>query len=105
MQEAKSMPGPKRKCGITPVQNRLLSAGTTHPPVYDDEVDASSPFAVIDLDESQASKDIYCPLSPTIMSVHMPGSPPPQVSRWFDAFGTAPLVVDDAAPSVVIMGE
>merc|ERR1719401_748909 len=102
---------PKRKCGIAPAQSRLIpplpiAARTCHP-LYDEAVDASSPHpripscrnldarhlcaaisggteAVVDLDESQASASVYCDMSPTIMSVHMPGSPTPRAKEAFE---------------------
>jgi len=109
VQEAKSAPGSKRKCGIAPAQGRLQIpiVARACQPVYDDAFDASSPHlehrnlrstiygyteAVVDLDESRASTDIYVDQSPTIMSVHMPGSPTPRARAAFQ--------LDDASPAV-----
>lgn len=111
---------PKQKCGIAPVQSRLIPplpiAARICPPLYDEAVDASSLHlwtpscsnpgtrrlhaalygcteTVVDLDESQASASVYCDMSPTIMSVHMPGSPTPRAAEAFEFDVTAPPVV------------
>jgi len=42
---------------------------------YDDEVLAASTHTSFEVEGLQTPASVYCPLSPTIMSVHLPGSP------------------------------
>merc|ERR1712070_817826 len=83
------------KCGIAPAPSIKASTGSFLTGEYDYELVLSTPCTPFDINESQASASVYCPLSPTIMSVHLPGSPLiPQV-----------LELDDTVSSVVMLGE
>jgi len=93
-----------QRCGIAPGialviapvadKNKLGRCGRLVLPVptyrYDDEVAVDSPSSF----SIDASPGVYCPLSPTIMSVHLPGSPIPRASE-----------LDDTNSSVVIIGD
>lgn len=97
----------ERKCGIgiAPARSKHTvvhkGAGQIWNPVcYDDAVLVASPSGdSFSMDEPQ-SASVYCPLSPTIMSVHLPGSPIPQVSPMFEEH----CELDDTAASVVLLG-
>jgi len=109
-----------------PIAARLHTfAPRTCPPLYDEAIDASSPHlwtppcsnldtrhlraaiygyseTAVDLDESQASASVYCDMSPTIMSVHMPGSPTPRSAEAFEFDVTAdPVMACPARPRKV----
>jgi len=91
----KTAPDPQRKCGIGPVPNKPAATGklwipTYNTATYDDEVIVDSPHSSFEIDGSPAS--VYCPLSPTLMSVHLPGSPIPKA-----------IDLDDTTSSVVFI--
>jgi hypothetical protein len=92
---ASPQPFKQRRCGIAPVQKRMAMTGKLWDPMYDDEYTVPSLQSSFEiLDGSSVSAGVYCPLSPTIMSVHLPGSP---IAKAVD--------LDDTASSVVILGE
>lgn len=90
----KSESAPQQKCGSFSKSRRQASRRKSNMFAYDEEMVACSPPLLPEAEESQASTSIYCPLSPTLMSVHLPGSPVPQAPE-----------LDDTASSVVLLGD
>jgi hypothetical protein len=85
----RTKPGSELKCGIAPVRsqaNTPLSSGR-----YDEAVGDFSPN-IREVDDSRPS--VYCSMSATLMSVHLPGSPIPNAVE-FDDSDTSVVILTD----------
>lgn len=100
----RTKPGSELKCGIAPIPASDHKSGTTpirsqaNTPAnsvkYDEHVEAASPN-VVEVDDSRPS--VYCSMSATLMSVHLPGSPIPKAAEFDDSDSSVVILSDPLA--------